>query len=257
MLVCLVASLMAQAPAEPAQPDTKKSEETVPEAPPAQEDQTIDFSAYPNVQEVVDDAFIALTQNNTSNGGFFVFFGANWCGHCRKFKPVFAELSESGSKRNETALKPAFIFHPVEKRNSHVPKLFRVKGYPTLIYLRQNSWWEYNGDRNATRILEWLDQLIANGTTGKPYPERLPTFSEEFVEHWDEFKHMVYFQYTYHPIMFFFILGALIVFVIMCVSTCAQLASDDSGDYTPNAAAQIDIQKRKAAKVLEQSKKDK
>lgn len=202
-------------------------------APPKLEELKFDINLHPNIRQLIGEEFIAATQNNTSKDGFFLFFGADWCGHCRKFKPTFVQMSEEASKRSEGSLRPGFIFHPVEKGKDHVAKLFRVKGYPTLIYLRQNRWWEYKGERNDTKIFEWIDKLSTEGDEGKPYPERLPTFSEEFAEHWEEFKDFIHYQYTNWPIMFFSILGIMLVFLILCISTCSQLASDDSGDYAP------------------------
>lgn len=181
---------------------------------------------------VTGDAFIELTMNSTEPEGFFVFFGTDWCGHCKKFKPTFEEMSDKLPIRPEGSAKPKFIYYQVEDSNKNPAKLFRVSGYPTLVYVRNNLLYEYEGKREEPEIFEWLDKVKAGETgEGKPYPDRLPTFQENFVDGLNDLSKVIKLHYKHNFSMFMVIVTLFLFVVGLCCMTVYQLATEESGDY--------------------------
>lgn len=178
--------------------------------------------------------FIDFTINSTSKEGFFVFFGTDWCGHCKKFKPEFEEMAKKIADREEGAAKPLMIYYQVDKDTEHQAKLFRVHGYPSLYYILNNSYWEFDGKREEPDILEWIDKVKRGELSeGKPYPDRLPTFIENLRDGMEETWKVIQIQYKYNFMIFCVIAGCLLLIVSLCCLTVHQLLTEESGDVVP------------------------
>lgn len=176
--------------------------------------------------------FISFTKNSSDPEGFFVFFGTDWCGHCKNFKPIFEELSYKVEQRDQpNQARPKFIYYQVEKNSEEPAKLFRVNGYPSLYFIFNNLYWEFEGKRVEEEIFPWLDK-VKNGeiSGGKHYPETLPTFSENFVEGVNDFVRVLKLHYTHNFAMFLVIIGIFLVVVCLCCMTIYQLATESRGD---------------------------
>jgi len=84
------------------------------------------------------------------------FFGANWCGYCKKFKPEWEKLQ----KENTTSVVLVRL-EQTEKKHKDLFEKHDVKGFPTLKYCpnglnHSESCVPYNGAREAGPILEFL-----------------------------------------------------------------------------------------------------
>ena len=80
---------------------------------------------------------------------WLVMFYAPWCGHCKHLKPVFDEAAPKArsygmrmGKMDATA-------------STTVAKRYEVKGYPTLLYYRENQPQKYRAGRNVEGFLEF------------------------------------------------------------------------------------------------------
>ncbi len=75
-----------------------------------------------------------------------ILYFAEWCGHCKTFKPewkkLMQELDKKGIKYKEYE----------DSRDEAIIQSAGVKGYPTIKIDGQ----EYNGNRTADAILEYL-----------------------------------------------------------------------------------------------------
>jgi thiol-disulfide isomerase/thioredoxin len=81
---------------------------------------------------------------------------ANWCGHCKTFKPEWevlkTKLNELGIRHNE--FEESLNKQDVEKAN--------ISAFPTIRVKANGEQIEYNGRRSAADILNFLGVLPSN-----------------------------------------------------------------------------------------------
>jgi thioredoxin-like negative regulator of GroEL len=66
------------------------------------------------------------TISNT-NDEYFILFYAPWCGHCKRVKPTWSELSHATIKVAEVDCQD----------NRDICMQFEIKGYPTMLRLKE------------------------------------------------------------------------------------------------------------------------
>jgi len=81
------------------------------------------------------------------SGTKLVMFYADWCGHCKKLKPVWDEAAEEVNK-DETKMIRVNCGNdtPSDKK---LMKQYNIAGYPTIIKFVNGKPSEYQGDRDA------------------------------------------------------------------------------------------------------------
>ena len=82
-------------------------------------------------------------------------FKAEWCGHCKNFKPEWNKLQENGKLSN----KINFITMDSEKNKKQIEE-WKIEGFPTIILKQGNNAVEYDGQRSAKEIESFLDKNI-------------------------------------------------------------------------------------------------
>lgn len=78
-------------------------------------------------------------------------FKAEWCPHCRSFKPTW----ESLKKELEDKIK--FVTYDSEKNSSEI-KSFKIEGFPTIILTVGDKAIEYVGPRDELSLKEFINQ---------------------------------------------------------------------------------------------------
>lgn len=96
---------------------------------------------------------ISLTPENfetvTLNKKCIFMIWVDWCGHCKKFAPLFGELS------NE--LKDEAFFGQINGEDQkEVALRFEIGGYPTIIVYENRKYYKYEGRRTKEAITEFL-----------------------------------------------------------------------------------------------------
>ena len=76
-----------------------------------------------------------------------VMFYADWCGHCKKLKPVWDEAAEDVNKDDKKMIK-VNCGNGTED-DEKLMKKYNVQGYPTIIKFVNGKPSEYQGDRDA------------------------------------------------------------------------------------------------------------
>ncbi|CAH0729822.1 unnamed protein product, partial [Brenthis ino] len=85
----------------------------------------------------LSDKFIDI-----SNGGiWFVKFYAPWCAHCRRMEPIWAHVAQA---LYNTEIKVAKVDCT---RFTAVATHFKVRAYPTIMFIKGEYWHEYSGER--------------------------------------------------------------------------------------------------------------
>ena len=81
-----------------------------------------------------------------SNIPVIVDFYADWCGHCKKLKPVWDKAAEQVNKEEKRMLK-VNCDGDVDVSN------YDIKGYPTILIFEDGEHKEYNGERTLEDLL--------------------------------------------------------------------------------------------------------
>ena len=82
-------------------------------------------------------------------------FKADWCGHCKIFKPTWKTLSKKYAKK--------YNFHTMDSsKNSKEIEEWGIRGFPTIIARKGKLASEYAGPRDEESILLFLKQIENN-----------------------------------------------------------------------------------------------
>lgn len=95
----------------------------------------------------------SLSKTIQSGGGSNVeiyLFKADWCGHCRGFKPTWEKISKDlGSKYK-------FITVDADKDKDKIEK-WKIQGFPTIIKKVGDNAQEYVGPRDEQSVKEFIE----------------------------------------------------------------------------------------------------
>lgn len=117
----------------------------------------------PTPEKDTVDGLTILTANTMDK--FFkktdmlILFYAPWCGHCKKFKPTFAEFAR-------TAASSSLIVAQYDAvANDFDANLFKVEGYPTLYFVTADGKpILYSGDRTPESLQRFVNQHKTSGS---------------------------------------------------------------------------------------------
>eukprot|EP01084_Bolivina_argentea_P155624 271193_1 len=91
-------------------------------------------------------------EDATSTGLWYLEFYAPWCGHCKKFAPVYEEAS------NDPALKDKIKFGAIDATSQKaIAKQFGVSRFPTIKFFEKGQEYKFSGART-------LESLITQGS---------------------------------------------------------------------------------------------
>lgn len=193
------------------------------------------------VYEVKDKEFFELTHSGHKDG-YFVFFGAEWCGHCKQFKPTFNEMAAKADKK-ELKMNPLFIRYMMEDRDP-ISSLFKILGFPTLVYINNGKWCKFNDHRNEEKLVKFFkaaDDFTKGLATGEEaaalacsdYPSTYPNIFQQMLNHLSEFSDGVYEEYRYYrhiyPSMTLAAVGVFILSIVIIVIGCSVLLYEYGG----------------------------
>ena len=96
-----------------------------------------------------DDSLAELTEYYIKQYGYtkepvYALHYADWCGHCKRVKPIWSKIKGSGIKSKMLE---------VDEETSHTPG---VKSYPTIIKYHKGIVTVYKGEREEFALRQWL-----------------------------------------------------------------------------------------------------
>lgn len=77
-------------------------------------------------------------------------FYADWCGHCKSFKPEWEKLKNIGKNNIE-------FFEYEDSKDTEAINSNKIESYPTIRIEVDNNTFDYNGMRDADSILESIN----------------------------------------------------------------------------------------------------
>ena len=93
--------------------------------------------------------YVVMDNNLDKNKTKVYLFYADWCGHCKGFKPTWEKLQKDLSNKFE------FITMDSEKNKEEITK-WDIKGFPTIIKLVGSKAEEYMGSRDEISVKKFL-----------------------------------------------------------------------------------------------------
>lgn len=111
---------------------------------------------------------------DSAGGNMLVLFKAEQCGHCKRMAPDYERLSEDDDVR-ASGVTVAAIDVP---RNRQSTVRFGVRGFPTLMHLRDGKFYRYRGPRAFRILKEWVTGGYRDQGGGEDIPEKPSSFSQ-------------------------------------------------------------------------------
>jgi thioredoxin len=113
-----------------------------------------------NTQTEMDqgDGTVAYVSSNdfnefTKSGVVIVDFFADWCGPCKKLKPIFSQLAQSYKGRAKFA--KVNIDH-----SGSIAKKYKVTRIPTVILLKDGKEIKRHGPGSKQDFIYWIDDAL-------------------------------------------------------------------------------------------------
>ena len=157
---------------------------------------------------VRDREFFSLTHEGNQDG-YFVFFGADWCGHCKNFKPMFESMAKSTSD-GKYQTKPVFIHYEMDERDT-ISTVFRINSFPTLVFIKGDRFCKFKANREEQAIASFFGSNDMKGELCEDYPSSYPGWFVQFKYLALEFLHQLTMEYEYykkeHPYITYSVLG--------------------------------------------------
>lgn len=92
-----------------------------------------------------EDLYNLLSENDVAIVKFYV----NYCGWCKKLAPTWNEFEKEYHNKTINGKKIMVLSVDCEK-NPDMCRLFKIKGYPTILIIKNNETIEYNDERTVT-----------------------------------------------------------------------------------------------------------
>ena len=95
---------------------------------------------------------------STSPNTLYMFY-VDWCPHCTSAKPELEKLRKQMESDSIDNQKVEVRLVNAEKEESLASK-FKVKGYPTIIFVRQGKEYTYEGSRTSEEIRSFMENIM-------------------------------------------------------------------------------------------------
>ncbi|XP_058796231.1 protein disulfide-isomerase TMX3 [Phymastichus coffea] len=99
-------------------------------------------------------------------GQWLVMMYAPWCAHCKKIEPIWAHVAQY---LHSTPIRVGRIDCT---RYTSVSHAYKIKGFPTILFIKGDEQFVYNGDRTRDEIVKFATRL-----SGPPVQEVTRTVS--------------------------------------------------------------------------------
>jgi protein disulfide-isomerase-like protein len=107
---------------------------------------------------LVSEGFESSPSNfgtDVESGKKLVLFYADWCGHCKRFKPDWDDLSKEMNKDDKKMVK--VNLGGDDSKNEEIMAKYNVDGFPTVALLNNGNLQQvYQGERTKSGLKEFM-----------------------------------------------------------------------------------------------------
>lgn len=98
----------------------------------------------------LSDRFLPLRKE----GMWLVKFYAPWCGHCKKLEPIWKHVAQSLTSQ------PVRVGRVDCTKFTKVAQEFDIRGFPTIMFLKGENVYTYEGDRTREDIVAFTSRMM-------------------------------------------------------------------------------------------------
>lgn len=106
------------------------------------------------VEKITSDKLEKLSNGKPS----LVLFYADWCGHCKEFRPIWDGLKKFSSDK----------LNMLETNEENDYKAFDVDGFPTITLIKDGESTEFKGSRDVDTIAQFVNAKVGKNTIKPP-----------------------------------------------------------------------------------------
>ncbi len=93
------------------------------------------------------------TNKIINNVPWMIMFFAPWCGHCKRLMPTFDDFAE---KYGDGRLLHVGRVNCDDGSNSNLCTAYEIGGYPTLLFLKGDNYYDYNSERTVDGLKKFV-----------------------------------------------------------------------------------------------------
>jgi len=101
------------------------------------------------------DLLDAYQKGGNQNNGKFITFTAKWCHHCKVLSPTLKALAK-------TQLGGVKLINYDSEEHQHQIEKYKIGGFPTIIFEKNNKIIEYDGDRSKDDLINFIKKHNEN-----------------------------------------------------------------------------------------------
>ena len=92
---------------------------------------------------------------------YFIFFRANWCGHCQRFKPVWDEFVNEATMSDKYNNVDIIELDIDKEESKPLLQKHNVRGFPHVVLTKDNTTDKvFTGNRTKEELLSFLDESV-------------------------------------------------------------------------------------------------
>jgi thiol-disulfide isomerase/thioredoxin len=101
--------------------------------------------------------YLSLKNKKSMSGGGnektkVILFKADWCGHCKHFKPTWEAVSKQYNNKYE------FIVYDADKQRDKFEE-YKVDAFPTVMVKNGDKLMNYDGDRSVDDFTNFIQNI--------------------------------------------------------------------------------------------------
>ena len=109
------------------------------------------------VKPSVNDKFTIQSQSTNNNKVNLIFIYADWCPHCKNVIPHINRLTDKYSNNNNVIID---MVNGEEESNKNTLKKYNVKGYPTILLLKNDTIINKKCPREYKKLKKLIDSHL-------------------------------------------------------------------------------------------------